>query len=192
MALPTEVQDLLDAGRSDVRGMIRFQFGTGTYGFIRSRVPLTYSGLTYVPGGIIEISDLTSGMGFDPRQFTVRLAGSPDEGLTPDVLQTIEQEDYRDRPVTIYDAHFHPDTNALLHVEPMERGLCDLITHTIDPELGYTLEMTCEERAIDYTRTNGRKRNTADQARRALGDLIFQHVARRGREDILFGRDKAS
>ncbi len=188
--LPSEVLDLLDEGRVSIRGLIRFDFGTGTYGFIKASQPFEYNGLTYKPGGIISVSDLGSATGLSAQQFTVTLAASPDDGLTPEVLQTIEAEDYRDRPVTIYDAYFHPDTNELLYVQAMKRGYVDVIDHDDNASDGYTIIASCESRALDYTRMNGRKRSTSDQARRAPGDLFFQHSAQRGRETIYFGQLK--
>lgn len=192
MTLPSSVLDLLDEGRTSVRGLIKFEFGTGTYGFVRAQAPLTWSGLTYQPGGIIQVSDLSAGTGLAARQFQIMLAASPDDGLTPGVLRTIEQEDYRDRPVTIYDAHFHPDTGVLLHVEAMRRGYVDVIDHDESADGGYQITAQCETRALDYTRTNGRIRTTFDQARRASGDKYFDNAAKRGREEIFWGRLKGS
>jgi len=177
----TEVRKLLAKGETAVRGMIRFDFGTGTYGFIKAASPFEYGGLTYQPGGIIRVSNLTERVGGEAEQFTLTLAAAPDAGLTPEVLRTIEQEDYRDQRVTIYDAHFHPRTNALLLVEPRKRGYLDVIDHEEDPDEGYRLVATCESRALDYSRTNGRKRTTEDQARRAPGDLIYANAGQRGR-----------
>jgi hypothetical protein len=190
ITLPSDVLALLDAGRISVRGLIRFNFGTGTYGFIRSQQPMTYAGVDYVPGGLIAVSDLPGAVGSSAQQFTVSLAASPDDDLTPEVLQTIEAEDYRDRPVTIYDAYFHPDTGALLHVQAMKRGYVDTIDHFDDPENGYTIVANCESRALDYTRTNGRRRTVADQARRSAGDLFYEHCGMRGREDVYWGRNR--
>lgn len=192
MAYPTIVQDLLDEGRIAIRGLMKFQFGTGTYGFAKSDQPIEWNGLTYQPGGVIKVSDLPGGMGTTARQFTIELAESPDDGLTPDVLKTIEQEDYRDRPVTIYDAFFHPDTGALLHVEALRRGYIDQLSHEEDPEEGYKLIADCETRALDYTRTNGRKRNMADQYRRVDGDNFYVNAATTGREEIFWGRARKS
>lgn len=191
MALSAEALAHLENGTADVRGLIKFQFGTGTYGFIKSQEPFTWAGLTYLPGGIIQVSDLSSGTGLTARQFEVSLAASPDDELTPAVLLTIEQEDYRDRPVTIYDAHFHPDTGEVIHVEAMKRGYVDVIDHREDDD-GYQIVALCESRALDYSRTNGRKRTTSDQARRASGDLYFENAAKRGREEIFWGRLKGS
>lgn len=188
--LPSSVLDLLDEGRISVRGLIRFDFGTGSYGFIKSMQPFEYNGLLYKPGGIITISDLSNTTGLSAQQFTVTLAASPDYDLTPEVLQTIENEDYRDRPVTVYDAYFHPDTNELLYVQAMKRGYVDLIDHLDDSDTGYTIVAACESRGLDYTRTNGRKRTNVDQRRRAPNDGFFQHAAMRGRETIYWGQLK--
>lgn len=191
ISLPSDVLDLLDAGRISIRGLIRFDFGSGTYGFIKAQAPFDYSGVSYQPGGIIEVSDLSGGTGTAARQFTLTLAASPDDGLTPEVLQTIEQEDYRDRPVTISDAYFHPDTGALLHVQALRRGYVDTIDHEQDRDGGYRLVVTCETRALDYTRTNGRVRSNADQQRRAPGDRWFEHASKRGREEVFWGRERS-
>lgn len=183
-------QAQLDEGRIKTIGLIKIELGGGTYGFARSRFPITWSGLEYVPGGIIKVSDLPSGIGMAARQFTLTLAESPDDGLTPDVLQTIEYEDYRDRPVTIYDADFHPDTGLLLGVTPMRRGYINIIRHVQSEGEPYTIVGECESRALDYTRTNGRKRTDADQERRAPNDKFFQYASRRGREEVYWGREK--
>lgn len=190
ITLPSAVLDLLDEGRISIRGLIRFDLGGGSYGFVKSVQPFEYNGLTYVPGGIISVSDLGSETGLSAQQFTMTLAASPDDGLTPEVLQTIETEDYRDRPVTISDAYFHPDTNELLYVQAMKRGYIDTIDHDDSAANGYTLIVNCETRALDYTRMNGRKRTTTDQARRAPGDGFFQHAAQRGIETIYWGQLK--
>lgn len=191
IVLPPDVLALHDAGRIAVRGMMRFDLGSGSYGFIYAMQPFTYAGVTYVPGGLIKVSDLTGTLGRTAQAFTVTLAASADTELTPAVLQTIEAEDYRDRPVTIYDAYFHPDTGVLLHVQALKRGYVDTIDHVADPSGGYTLTATCETRALDYTRRNARRRTTVDQARRAPGDKFFEHCAMRGREEIFWGRERA-
>lgn len=188
--LTPEVQALYDEGRIKSRQMLRFQFGTGVYGFIADRSELVWQGLTYVPFGLIKVSDLENGNGTAANSnFTLTLAASPDDGVTPEVLQRIEDEDYRDRPVTLYDAHFHPDTNELLQVEPVARGYLDVIDHEEDEAGGYVLSAFCEGRQLDYTRRNGRKRNVADQERRAPGDLMMQHAGLQGRQDIPWGRN---
>jgi hypothetical protein len=189
ITLPTSVLNLLDEGRIGIRGLIRFDFGSGTYGFAKSIVPITYSSLVYQPGGAISVSDLNDDTGLTASQFTVSLAASPDDGLTPEVLQTIEAEDYRDRPVTIYDAYFHPDTNELLFVQVMKRGYVDTIDHVDTQDVGYTIVANCESRALDYTRINGRKRSDLDQKRRNPGDGFFLFAATRGREQVYWGQD---
>jgi hypothetical protein len=192
ISLPTEVLDLLDSGRISIRGLIRFDFGTGIYGFIKSVQPFQFNGLLYKPGGLIAVSDFSSATGLAAQQFVVTLASSPDDGLTPAVLQTIENEDYRDRPVTIFDAYFHPDTGAFLFAQAMKRGYVDTIDHIDTQSAGYTIHANCESRAIDYTRVNGRKRSDLDQQRRSSGDGFYQHASVRGRETVYWGQNVQS
>jgi hypothetical protein len=192
MTLTTAVKNLYNEGRISTRQMIRFQFGSGIYGLIARSEPLTFEGVLYKPFGLIEVSDLGGGTGTTADgSFTLTLAESPDDGLTPDVLLQIEDEDYRDRPVRVMDAHFHPDTGELLQVETVARGYLDVVKHTRDPERGYIITARCEGRQLDYSRKNGRVRSTADQQRRAPGDNFFEHAGRAGRVEVLWGRTKS-
>lgn len=188
---PPSVLQLYDEGKIKTMGMIRFELGTGTYGFCKSDQPFVYNGLTYHVGGVIEVSDFNFGTNLFAQGFTISLASSPDDGLTPEVLLQIESEDYRDRPVYIMDADFHPDTGELLHVQTVMRGYIDTLDHVSGTD-GHMIIANCENRGIDYTRSNARKRNDNDQARRKPNDLIFQHTANRGRQEIFWGRERNS
>lgn len=188
MTLSAEVKALYDEGRISTRQMLRFQFGSGTYGFISRSEPLTYGGVEYKPFGLIEVSDIGGDSGTDADGFTLILAESPQDGLTPTVLSQIEGQDYRDRPVWVMDAHFHPDTGALVQVETVARGYLDTVEHAVDPERGYVLNARCEGRQLDYSRKNGRYRSVADQQRRAPGDKFFEHAGKAGRVDVYWGR----
>jgi hypothetical protein len=189
MSLSAEVKALYDEGRISTRQMIRFLFGSGAYGFIARSDEFEYAGLIYKPFGLIEVSDINGGMGTTADDsFTLTLVESANDGLTPAVLMQIENEDYRDRPVTVMDAHFHPDTGALLQVEIVARGYLDVISHEMDPETGFKLTAQCEGRQLDYSRKNGRYRNVADQRRRSPTDKFFEHAAKAGREEVFWGR----
>lgn len=193
MALSPDVKALYDQGRVSTRQMIRFTFGSGVYGFISASKPLVWNGLEYKPFGLIKVSDLGNGTGTTADgNFTLTLAASPSIGLTPDVLVRIEDEDYQDRPVVVMDAHFHPDTGALLQVETVARGFLDVIRHSTDTADGYQLQAECEGRQLDYSRKNGRVRSVADQQRRAPGDKFFEHAAKAGRVSIDWGRTSSS
>lgn len=191
--LTPEVQALYDEGRVKTRQMLRFQFGSGLYGFISDRSALTYQGLEYVPFGLIKVSDLENGSGTSANgSFTLTLAESLEDGLTPEILMQIEDEDYRDRPVTVYDVHFHPDTGALLQVEAVARGYLDTIDHDEQKDNGKVLIGRCEGRQLDYSRKNGRKRSMTDQQRRHLGDKYFEHAGKAGRVEVVWGRNASA
>lgn len=188
---PTALLTLLDEGRVRYAGMIRFDLGEGSYGFIRQSADHVHGGVTYkaMMDGLIEVSDFSYGSGTSASGFSLRLSESPDNGITPAVLLNIEDYDYRDRPVTIYDLHRHPDTGAVLG-DPvaLERGYINAIKHEEDPSSGYFMTGECESRAIDYSRTNGRIRSQEDQNRRSAGDLYFEHASLTGRQKIKWGK----
>lgn len=170
--------DLLDEGRTDIVGMIRFDLGEGIFGFIHRSSPHTFEGVAYqpLPSGILSVSDFPMTTGTATDGFVIELSESPDDGLTPDVIVQLESYDYRDRPVTVFDWHHHPDTGLPL-------------TDPIAQMRGYIVRIECESRAIDYSRTNGRIRSVDDQRRRLAGDRGFEHAAVTGRQKIKWGRE---
>jgi hypothetical protein len=187
-SLNADTLALLDAGRAVIRGMIRFDFGTGIYCFWNGSAPFEFEGRTYLPGGVIEVDAIQGSYGAEAVGLTLRLAEAPDDGLTPDVLATIEQEDYHQRPVTISDAYFHPDTGALLFVEPVYRGLVDVVTHDAGEESALVIQ--CESRALDNVKPGFRVRSTADQQSVWPGDRFYEHAEVSGKQEIFWGRDK--
>ncbi|MBB4001598.1 DUF2163 domain-containing protein [Aurantimonas endophytica] len=186
--LNADTLTLLDAGRAVIRGMVRFDFGTGIYCFWKGSAPFEFEGRTYLPGGVIEVDDIQGSYGSEAVGLTMRLAEAPDDGLTPAVLATIEQEDYHQRPVTISDAYFHPDTNALLLVEPVYRGLVDVIDHESGEQSALVIQ--CEGRALDNVKPGFRVRSTADQQSIWPGDRFYEHAEVSGKQEIFWGRDK--
>ncbi len=185
---PDRVLELMDEGREVIVTLMRFEFGTGVYGFIKAEHPTTHDSVEYVPGGAISISDIEQEIGTSAKSFVLELAESPDDGLTPAVLATIENEDYRDRPVYLMDAIFDPETNEQLHVETVARGYVDTIDHERDPVIGAKLRVTCENRALDYSRKNGRQANKSDQAKRNATDTFFDNISTAGIREINWGK----
>ncbi len=103
MAFPSRLQQLLDEGRGKIASAVKFEFGTGTYGFFSGKGSVVYGGLTYNGNTLIDIDEPAYALGTSARPITMRLPAHADFGLTPDKLGLIEQEDYKNRPVTLYD-----------------------------------------------------------------------------------------
>src|SRR3546814_17075849 len=72
-------------------------------------------------------------------------------------------------------------------LETVARGYLDYVEH-VEDESEYTIIGYCEGRQLDYSKKNGRVRSTADQQRRAPGDLFFQHAGAAGRVKVDWGR----
>lgn len=184
------VETQLAAGRFIIRQLVKLELGGGTYGFALSVQPITYSALEYKALGLIDISDLGASVGTSAQDFTVRLPASTDDGMLPSVLDGFFAEDYRDRPVTVYDAYLHADTGVLVTAIEMRRGLIDRVRYSRNVDGGATYELECLSRAIDYSRRNGRLASDIDQQRRSSGDRFFSHTAQTGRVQIYWGKVK--
>jgi hypothetical protein len=183
-AFPAPLLALLDAGRIKFAGMIRVDLGEGAFGIIQASSDYVWGGITYkaTPRGIVEVTSSALSTGTTAVGFQIRIAESPEAGLTPDQIENWENYDYRDRRVTIFDLHVHPDTGAILG-DPVvrARGYINKASHSDDPSSGYILTLECEDRGMDYNRQNGRKRNHADNARRFAGDRFLEHGSTAGR-----------
>lgn len=170
------------------RGMILFQFPSGNYGFWDGGEPIVYNSITFKPGGqLIEVNAGEQTLGLDANAITLKLYANPDGGLTPNVLATIEAEDYAQRPVTIYKAIFNADTRALISVIPVWRGYVDTIIHHIGEP--HYIEGRCQSRSIDYTKRGTALASNAQQQQISPGDLGLEYAGTIARLQVPFGRE---
>lgn len=182
----------LAAGRLVERGLLLFDFPSGLYGFWTGAGPITIEGQTYTgAGSLIEVDSIGSSAGLSAVPLVLRLTAVPSSDLSPDVLASIEQEQYHQRPITISTAYFDPDTRGLIAVERVYRGYIDQITHQLQAGGGAVLEAHCESRSLDHARTGFRRRSDADQRRIDAADASFEHAAVVGSVDIYWGRNPA-
>lgn len=183
----------LQSGRSIERGLIAFHFGSGIYRFIKDIEPREWpigSGNIWQPGGILKIDNFINSIGFSASTFNVILAASPDDGLTPDVLKTIWQEDTRGRLVEVYDLYIDPNTGVAVGADLKARRFVKNVKQKTSAELGDYLQMQCITKTVNYGKSNGRLANDEDQQRRAPGDGFLKSAATVGRIDTAWGRKK--
>lgn len=187
-AYSQEVLDLLDSGEIVERGMLLFDLPSGLYGFWDGGYDLVHEGITYLPGKVIQVEDATFGSNLASTSLVLRLSAIPDTDLTEDVLATIEQEDYHQRPVTISIMYIHPETREIIGVEREYRGYIDKIEHNYS--VGGNAELMCylESRARDHSRQGHRTRNDEDQKRILSNDKFFSHAGLSGSTPIYWGR----
>lgn len=177
LTLPTAATEAMASGGVILRTGIAFDFPSGLYAFWDGDHPFLWSGLTFQPGGgLLEISEIPAASDMSSSPVTVKLRALPDAGLTPDVLGTIEEEIYHQRPVTIWAFFFSPDDGSFLAGIRHYSGYLDQIEHDDGPS-DYHLVAHLESRSRDHTKTGYRMHTTADQAQVSPGDLFFQHVS---------------
>lgn len=188
ISIPSGAQAALNSGRIVMRTGITFDFPSGLYAFWDGEGPFAWSGLTFAPGGgLLEISEIPASADMSSVPVTVKLRAVPDSALTADVLGTIEDEAYHQRPVTIYAFFFSVDDRSLLAGIRHYAGYLDQIEH-IDGAGDYHLEARLESRARDHTKTGYRMHTTADQEQVSPGDMFFQHVSTVGTYTRKWGR----
>ncbi|ETR75071.1 hypothetical protein X566_20165 [Afipia sp. P52-10] len=179
----------LEAGLIDERDMILFDFPSGLYGFWAGREPMTYQGVQYRGGGgLIQVDAIAANAGLASFAVTLRLSAIPNTELTPDLLATIEQEQYHQRPVTLSVAYIDKAARALISVERIFRGYLDVINHEQEVGALYTLVMKLESKSRDHTRRGYRMRGNADQRLIDANDGGLRHVGRAGETVLQWGR----
>jgi hypothetical protein len=175
MSFPARLEELLEEGRLVVRGLVKFEFGGGAYGLWNGNYNLVWEGLTYVPNQLIGVEEPAASTGMAASEFKIVMPEASDFGVTPDVLAEIENEDYKGRPVTVYEAYFDPDTRALLHVEPLHFGYADTIDHVTESGQ-FKLVGNIISGAIDNHRDGYRTASHEDQQLVSPGDLGFKNA----------------
>ena len=188
-------QAQLDAGRIvDRRLALLDLVDKGTlaqalYGFHSGVGPFTYNGVTYQgAGSLLEVEGVRQTSDLSAVQVVGRLTGIPNSLLTPDVLASIENYYYHQRPATLAVAYFHPDTFALLSVEVDYRGYVDRIVQKETDGGAAVLEVYLESRFRDHQKSGYRVRSDADQRRIDPTDDGLRHVTKASSEQIIFGR----
>lgn len=186
--LTAKAEQLFNHGTIKVTELIRLEFTTGTYGFWGGNSQFDYNGLTYYPGGIIEISAIKGQWGMTSQPLTLTLAARADDGLTPDVLATIQDEGWHQRPVIISEAIYDPETYELLLVETTYRGRIDTLNFQDGAEC--KLIANCESLAIDNNREGYRMRSNNDQHLINAGDNFFSFVETEARTVVQWGQNR--
>lgn len=190
-ALALATTDALDSGVIVDRGLILFDLGSGLYGFWTGLGPFTYGGVTYVgAGSLIAVDGVRQTSDLSSVQVVARLTAIENTDLTPDVLATIEQEVYHQRPCTISTAYFNAETYELLSVEVEYRGYIDRLVHAESVGGEAVLEAHLESRFRDHQRSGYRVRSDADQRRIHPTDNGLRHVTKVATEKVLFGRSE--
>lgn len=175
MSYPTRLEELLAEGRTVVRGMVKLEFGGGTYGFWSGNYELLWEGVTYIPNQLGSVEEPVYGTGMEATEFQLVMPEASDFGITPDVLAQIESEDYKGRPVTVYEADFDPDTRALLHVEAIGFGYIDTFDHVSDQGVMKLIGNVISG-ALDNHRDGYRTASHEDQQLVSPGDLGFKNA----------------
>src|SRR5204863_2228500 len=124
----------------------------------------TYNLVDYVGvGGLVEIWDTSEDMEVTAKSIELVLRATPESGLTPDILATIEDEEYVQRPLVLsdffFDAHW-----ALLENTIVWRGLIQKFTHNRDGAGEYSLRCQADSRELDFTKRGWNVRTVRNQA----------------------------
>lgn len=175
MSFPARLQDLLEEGRVVIRGMIKYQFGGGTFGVWLGNYDLTDEGVTYVPNQLISAEPPEGTLGMEATEFVVTMPEAGDFGVTPDKLALIEAEDYKGRPCMLMEGYFDPDTRALLYVEELAFGYVDFIDH-VGEGGERRLEGHVISGALDNHRDGYRSASNEDQQLISAGDRGFEYA----------------
>lgn len=185
--IPSALTAAIASGAYVLRRGVTFDFPSGLYAFWDGDAPFTTSGVTYAPGGsLLEISEIPSAADLSSSSVTLTLRAIPDVGLTPDVLGSIEDETYHQRPATISLFFFDP-SGALLAEQRVYAGYVDRLSF-VESGADYVIEMALESRSRDHVKVGWRMRMSADQAMRRAGDLFFAGAAQTATVTRKWGR----
>lgn len=176
ISLPTSVTDAFAAGAIRTANAISVSFASGDYHFWTGNEPFVWSGTTFQPGAsLIEVGEVEQQGELQAVGLEARMRAIPNSELSPDVLATIFDETYSQRPATVYVLFFDPDGSFLSGL-PVFGGYIDTIEAVDEPDK-WELVVRLESRSRDHTRTGYRVRNSVDQQAMFAGDKGLEHVS---------------
>lgn len=182
----------LDAGSYIENWFILFDFPSGLHGFHLGAGPIELNGVTYNGAKslfTIEQVDATADLSASP--ITVTLRSVPNTALTPDVLATIHDEDYKNRPVTLTRVLFSRATGEIVHAFRWWGGFVDTVEEVETVGGDAAIVGTFEPRSLDHSRRGYRVRGDADQKLIDPADRFFEHAATAPTEKLPYGRRDA-
>ncbi len=156
----------LKAGRIARIEMMLFDFPspTGQRAYFSGQGEFTWSGVTFQgAGNIFELSAIGGVSDGTAVGLGIKLNGDARAGLDASALATIESIQYRGAAVLVWRGYLHPDSYALLSVEPIFRGRLDTVEHSITEAGEIFMVANVESGSIDLGRSGYRMRSDIDQ-----------------------------
>jgi hypothetical protein len=154
--LSTDVLNALRDARTGERWMLRFDFDAengGPVGFWAGSHDVTYEGLVYRPGGVLELDVVRYSQGL-AQEITVSVRTLRDVAIPDieDAFSRIEEIAYIGRPVTLYFAMLDAE-GRIVEVTPEWSGKCGPVEHNRDTAKGeISAVMTLESDSFDHGR----------------------------------------
>lgn len=168
--------------------LIDFNLPEGIFGFWPGTGNLVVSGITYVgAGSLLSIDQIDMGVDLSSSPLSVSLRAVPDTSLSPDLLASIDDYSYKNRPARLHLAYFSPSTGDAITVILWWQGYIDVVNHQEQIGGEYVLLATLEPRSLDHSRIGYRMRSDTDQKLIDATDLFFEHAATTGTEEIKYG-----
>lgn len=169
--------------------LLLFDLPEGMFGFWGGHGPLTVNGVDYVgAGSLIEVSALNLGTDLSASPITVRLRAVAETALTLDVLATIDNYAYKNRPAHITLAYFDRVTGSMVTAIQWWQGYIDLIDHEQTVGADYALVAHLEPKSLDHSRIGYRMRSDTDQKLIDPTDRFFEHAAVTAVQNLPYGR----
>lgn len=184
----TDIAAALNAGRVVKRELVEMQLGGGTLRYVRDDEPRSWDGETWQPGAFISVSAIRRESGLSASSFDVLLSASENDDLTPADLKTWYNYDWNDRKIIIRDLYLDADDGSAIDAEPLIQGYVDRVKWVQNTQTGAALQLECLDRALDFSRQNGRLATDADQKLRSATDTFFKHAAIIGEQTFWWGR----
>lgn len=160
---------------------VEMEFDTATERFWNGYGEVTIGGESYYGAGdIIGFSDVEETSEIAARGVAITLSG-----LDASMLSAALQENYQNRPMTVY---YGVIDNGTYTTATLFKGRMDTMTITESGETA-TVEITAESRLIDLERPRSFRYTSEDQKRLYPSDLGLDYVADLQDKTINWGRE---
>lgn len=163
--------------------MVALDFSSGRMPVHTGVGVFEYSGMTFVGvGSLGSISSIEEGSELQAYGVEMKLRGIPNN-----VVSIALGENYQGRDVWVWTATLNADHSLIGNPSIVFSGRMDNMQIQLGPETA-EVEMTAENRLVDWDRPRSRRYNDADQQAEFPGDLGFQFMEQMVNKTIFWGK----
>lgn len=176
------VSEALQSGNLPMLVMVELDFASGVVRLANAGYNFDFGGYTWIgTGNLGTISGVEEGLDLQMYGCTLSLTG-----LAAEYIAEALNEEYKDRPASIWLAPLDDNYQILSDPVLLFKGTMDTMPVTLGPQ--GSIQITVESPLADWERPRSRRYNHEDQISEYPDDLGLEFIPQMVEKELIWGR----